>query len=176
MNSSAINHADSADFVVSYHASNWLGRSSFTASQTIPTGDDLLPSVPVTSFRIISGLQWAQRTSPHAGQAARPGSPKAAGLLLEPQIANSLPPSAIRGQWFKFRDIHGVGYCQPDFILHRDNSILVLECKLTYHTYAFQQLHHLYVPVVSHVYQRPATGLLLTAKNWQQKLANIQLN
>jgi hypothetical protein len=127
--------------------------------------------------RIAPPIRWAQRTSPHGGQAAQPGTPKFLGLALERRVADRLP-EAIHGQWFKFKDTNGVGYCQPDFILFRGaedgtREILVLECKHTYHTYAFGQLHHLYVPIISFIYQLPARGLLLTSKNWEKQLADI---
>lgn len=89
---------------------------------------------------------------------------KAAGLSYEKKFCLEVGkrfPEAVRGQWFRFRDVNGWGYCQPDCILVRENAVLVLECKLTDTEQARRQLSRLYFPILSHVYGLPTLGIVV---------------
>ena len=60
------------------------------------------------------------------------------------------------GQWFYFEDNNGYGYCQTDILLETNSFIFILECKLTYTSWAWQQLRRLYKPVVEKVFNKPS--------------------
>ena len=120
----------------------------------------------MSNFRKIEGLQWVKPGKPKAGQRARPGSAKLAGLEWEREVEEVIfqetrPGSTfIKGLWLHFRDSNGLGYCQPDFIFTRNHSVIVVECKLSWHSYSLRQVQGLYLPLVGHLYQKKPLGLI----------------
>lgn len=76
---------------------------------------------------------------------------KRAGIAFETALAKALP-DAIHGQWFKYADSHGVGWCQTDLLIFSPKVVTVVEVKLTDFESAKLQLEDLYVPVVAKAY------------------------
>lgn len=98
--------------------------------------------------RIIRGLQSAALATNPWGKTPRAGAgPKGRGIRFERAIAKMLP-SALHGQWFRFVDNAGPGYCQPDLLFARGDCLFVVECKLTDCSEAWDQLDLLYTPVL----------------------------
>ncbi len=103
----------------------------------------------MATFKPTIGLiTWARLSSkPRAGQSARPGTPKAAGLAFELEIADILSPlRPIRGQWVAFRDDSGLRHCQIDFLL--ESPLTLVECKLGHYQYTRLQTTQIYQPVL----------------------------
>lgn len=108
--------------------------------------------------RAVRGLLWAQKAENPWPKARSPGGLKAQGIRYEAAVAARLP-EARRGLWWRFCDANGTGYCQTDLLLLRDDSLFVLECKLTDTPEARKQLEHLYRPVVECALRRPVFGI-----------------
>lgn len=113
-------------------------------------------------MRSIVGLTWARACPwpsciPHK---SRLRGARAAGIRYEKAVAKAIP-NAQRGQWFEYSDANGHGYCQPDILVVGRSTVLVIECKLTDTELARQQLDYLYLPIVEHVYRRPAIGIVV---------------
>lgn len=66
-----------------------------------------------------------------------------------------LPAELISGQWFRFEDSRGPGYCQIDHYLICPGFIILIECKLTHTDYALDQMDKLYKIILEHIYQVP---------------------
>ena len=81
------------------------------------------------------------------------------GLRYEKLVAKRT--EGLHGQWWKFTDINGSGYCQTDVVLTLDGKAYVLEVKLTNVEEAYDQLRALYVPVVSLALRKPAVGIIV---------------
>lgn len=117
------------------------------------------------AHRVIVGLQWVQRAqSPFHGKPRARGT-KALGHKFERQVGERLKLqgySPLLGQWFRFRDANGTGFCQPDIMLDLGSCIAVLECKLTDTDGARTQLELLYRPVVSMAFERPVRLITVT--------------
>lgn len=98
--------------------------------------------------RIIRGLQSVALAQNPWGKTPRAGSgPKGRGIRFERSIAKMLP-QALHGQWFRFVDNAGPGYCQPDLLFAKGDCLFVVECKLTDCSEAWDQLQLLYRPVL----------------------------
>lgn len=112
------------------------------------------------TYRTVHGLLWAELSeSPHS-RVSRPRGAKAQGLRYERIVAAALP-QARHGQWFKYCDRNGLGFCQPDFLLPYNGLMLILECKLTDVPEAEGQLRQLYYPVVGHLSKLPVAGIVI---------------
>lgn len=113
------------------------------------------------SHRIVSGLLFASPCErPRAIPKGRPRGAKAAGLRYESRVAAAFPLCA-HNPWFEFHDSAGHGWCSPDVVLHFDNAIVVLECKLTETQVAYSQLTQLYQPVLQRAYGKPVLGIVV---------------
>ena len=92
----------------------------------------------------------------------------AEGLRYESRVAalaRSLGLRVKHGQWFRFRDAGGVGYCQPDVLAlssaEGHHRLLVIEAKLTQTREGEAQLSRLYVPLMARLYQVPIIPILI---------------
>jgi hypothetical protein len=63
--------------------------------------------------------------------------------------------------WLDFLDDDGWHLCQPDGILRTDAGVFVLEMKLRQNWQGYEELRHLYLPVVSRYLGAPVRGLLV---------------
>ena len=99
-------------------------------------------------------------TRPRALPTARQYGSRRAGLAYERLVASRT--GGLHGQWFKYRDINGSGYCQTDVILQLDGAAYVLEVKLANVKEALKQLLGLYIPVVRRALGKPAFGIVIT--------------
>ena len=123
--------------------------------------------------RITGEIEWAvraERPAPFGAQGSR--GAKLKGLQYERAVAGALPLGWLHGQWFKFCDENGVGYCQPDFLRITASVVFALECKLTDVMEAKAQLLGLYLPVLQFVFQRPARGVIV-ARNLTPESTNV---
>ena len=88
---------------------------------------------------------------------------KAAGRAYERNVAHALRqelgPPVRHGLWLEYEDDDGVRYAQPDILIVEPKLVLVLESKRTSKEEAFFKLKHLYVPLASKFFQRPAYGI-----------------
>jgi hypothetical protein len=112
------------------------------------------------SHRSIVNLISAERCESPWPKARRPRGAKGAGLRYEKLVAKA--SKGLHNQWFRFIDANGEGYCCPDIIIDHATGLFVLECKLSDREEAKSQLTDLYIPVISHVYARPARGIVVT--------------
>lgn len=112
--------------------------------------------------RFIKGLvQAVPCPRPSCIPKSRPRGRKAAGLKYERDLAAGVP-HAIHGQWFKFVDLNGGGYCQPDIMIRTQVGIAILESKYTWTEAGHLQVERLYVPVVEKANPGvPAFGLVV---------------
>ena len=74
---------------------------------------------------------------------------KREGMVFERSLEGQLPSGARNGQWWEFWDRNGLGYCQTDWVIEAQQSVLLLECKLGQHWEAWQQIEGLYGPVLA---------------------------
>jgi len=81
------------------------------------------------------------------------------GIAFESAVARKT--GGIHGQWFRFVDANGVGFCQTDVILVLSGEAVVLECKLTEVGEARKQLGMLYIPVVQKALGIPTKGVVV---------------
>lgn len=119
----------------------------------------------MTLPRRIVGLEWAHECDrPRCIPKSRPRGTKGLGLRYERLVGKALHgmPGLRLGQWFKFCDANGGGWCQPDVLIIHPAVVFVLECKLTDVPLADMQLSGLYVPILSHVYKRPVHSIVVT--------------
>jgi hypothetical protein len=115
------------------------------------------------SHRIIIGLQRAEKLAkrPSFIPAGRPRGVKALGVRYERSLARSMP-WMTPGQWWRFVDGEGEGWCQTDLIVERGNFSLVLEAKLSWVAEGHSQLEKLYKPVVERALGKPMLGIVVT--------------
>lgn len=115
------------------------------------------------SHRIIRGLFLAGEDSgPKAFTSIkrRPRGAKGLGVKFEKELAKKLP-LARHGQWFKFMDSNGVGYAQTDILFFSDEAVFCIEVKLGNVPAGRAQFLELYKPILEHVYERPARGIVV---------------
>jgi len=112
------------------------------------------------SHRRILGLKWAapDDKGPGFGPNRSKGA-KALGRRFEASLQRSLSKDFIRGQWFRFEDSNGLGWCQPDFLLRGAHAVLVLEAKYTWCPEGHSQVEMLYKPVLELVWKLPVYGV-----------------
>lgn len=63
------------------------------------------------------------------------------------------------GEWIEYDDADGHHLAQPDGFLVRATRVLCFEVKLTGGEYGHGQLRGLYLPLLEHIFQRPAFGI-----------------
>jgi hypothetical protein len=80
--------------------------------------------------------------------------------------SGELPGELRSGQWIRFVDHNGPGYCQPDHFIVQNACVLCFECKLSQTEYATNQLFGLYLPVLQFIYKRPVVCFQVF-KNWR---------
>lgn len=97
--------------------------------------------------RRIEGLAEVTLAQNPWGKVGKQKGAKALGLRFERAVAKSLP-GALHGQWFRFVDNNGPGFCSPDILFTIGPTLWVVECKLTDWSEADAQLNHLYRPVL----------------------------
>ena len=61
--------------------------------------------------------------------------------------------------WLEYYDENGPGFAQPDLFLLGKGGLIVIECKLTYNTRAWDQLYGLYAPLLSRLYSLPVRSI-----------------
>lgn len=109
--------------------------------------------------RRLCGLKWARQIERPGGiPKGRPRGAKAAGVRYERALAAALP-EAHHGLWWEYLDDNGMGFCQTDLLLLGPDCALVLECKYTWTEEAWEQLEHLYLPVVARALDCPTYGV-----------------
>ncbi len=93
---------------------------------------------------------------------------KAAGINYETNLAGSIRLGLTgvlplwHGQWFRFIDRNGGGFCQPDILLKTEVGTAILESKYTWTPAGHLQLEKLYIPVVEKAWPGvPAFGLVV---------------
>lgn len=119
-------------------------------------------------MRKVRGLKEVREVSDPAnrkGGTADFAPAAAEGLRYERALALHAASLGLRvkhGQWFKFRDSKGVGYCQPDVLClpTTNDRIIILEAKLTQKVEGEIKLQKLYVPIVRAVYNLPVFPIL----------------
>jgi len=111
--------------------------------------------------RQVYKLNWAERLNewPEQIPKPRPRGVKALGRRYENAVALQLGPTAVRGQWWRFRDANGPGLCQTDFIIIGKVWVAILECKHTFTDEGVEQLEQLYLPVVQMAEDKQAIGI-----------------
>jgi len=119
--------------------------------------------------RFVSGLQEAWLCEKPAGiPQARPRGTKKLGQTYERNFGKALQsywPFSARiflGQWFRFLDTNGFGYCQTDVIAEFPLEVVIFECKLTDTEKGRSQINQLYRPVVEKYFKFPARGIIVT--------------
>ncbi len=109
--------------------------------------------------RIIDGLVAAHACArPATIPVGRPRGKKAAGVRYEKLLAAAIP-AAKHGQWWRFVDVKGPGYCQTDLLLATDWGFAILEAKYTWTEVGHQQVARLYKPVVEFATGQRAFGI-----------------
>lgn len=100
--------------------------------------------------RIVRGLYHAERLAerPSFIPKGRPRGAAAAGLRYERAFGKALGGLACRGQWFKYKDSAGDGWCEVDYLIEMATMVAILECKYTWTPAAYAQTELLYRPVV----------------------------
>jgi hypothetical protein len=114
-------------------------------------------------MRQVEGLKWAHsmENKPAFLSAAKAGkNVKGDGLRYERALAKGLGAKFRWGMWWEYRDERGIGYCQTDFFGKAKQWVILLEGKLTWTPEAEEQLHGLYVPVVSCALGIPRSQIL----------------
>jgi len=110
------------------------------------------------SYRIAKQVLWAAPDKCPWPKSRSRGA-KAAGLRYERAVARALKGWAIHGQWFKFIDKNGPGWCCPDLLARFADSLVVIEVKLTETAAARAQISQLYWPVLGKIAKRPLLGV-----------------
>jgi hypothetical protein len=111
--------------------------------------------------RRVEGLRWARRLEerPSCIPVGRPRGQKADGVRFERMLAQAFHPSS-HGVWWEYSDRNGRGYCQTDFVFRSGETLVILECKLTWKPEAEFQLTRLYKPVVSEAMKTDRVSIL----------------
>ena len=117
----------------------------------------------MSSSRKLSHVEWAHECeAPSWARAKRLRGTKALGVSYERKLAKVLPSGTLHGPWFIYRGDSRVGYCQPDFLLRGKSELAVLEAKLTDVEAAWEQLTHLYAPVLRRCYGKEILRVVVT--------------
>lgn len=121
----------------------------------------------IMGHRVIAGLLSASPCSrPNNLPIARLRGTKRMGMKYERDFAKALkiryPSNVLVGQWFRFLDNNGNGYCQSDIILKLADECIIFECKLTDCEKGRSQLARLYRPVVERCWGLPTRCMVVT--------------
>ena len=118
------------------------------------------------SHRIVRGIKFAAPCArPACIPKGRPRGAKREGIRYERGLADRLDPRVwVYGQWWEYIDDRGHGYCQTDFHYAAGDSVIVLECKLTWTPEGHQQIAQLYAPVLSAALRVPVLGIVVARK------------
>lgn len=117
--------------------------------------------------RVISGLlSAAPCTRPRNLPTSRLRGTKRMGMKYEKDFSTEIrrryPAITLSGQWFRFVDSNGGGFCQPDIIVLLKTECIIFECKLTDCEKGRSQLSRLYRPVVERCWGLPTRGVVVT--------------
>lgn len=123
----------------------------------------------LTDFRTCHDLQWAARASAPFGKPRAASAAAKRGLRYENRVEKELWRHVREGRfllcehnpWFAFRDFYGSANCAPDFVLHGDAELTIVEVKLTWVEVAIHKLNEFYHPVISCALGRPAWPLVI---------------
>ncbi len=88
---------------------------------------------------------------------------------MEKELRREARGEFFPSQWLQFVDANGPGFAQPDFYFVRPDSVLCIECKLTQHPVAWEQLRGLYAPLLEKLYARPVVCVQV-CKNLRQEI------
>lgn len=116
------------------------------------------------AHRTIMGLRWAQLAAKGPfDKPRRLSGRKRAGIKYENDLARALGSAAEHGPWINFQDKNGPGWAQPDFLIEFpfSDAILILESKYTWVREAYSQIEQLYKPLIQHIYNKPAFGIVV---------------
>lgn len=115
--------------------------------------------------RRITELYWAELV----GEGPIKGTPRLTvvqrrGLAYERQVGEMVQGLGIvgrlyLGQWIKYQDANGLGWAQPDVYIELEDSLLLIECKLTRTDSAVEQMLELYKPLLKRIYYKPISCL-----------------
>lgn len=121
---------------------------------------------PEWGHRVIANLAFAQASErPNNMPISRARGTKQLGLKYERAFAKALHPffprSILAGQWFRFTDSNGNGFCQTDILVRTPHECIIFECKLTDTARGRSQLIGLYFPVVGRCFELPTRGVVV---------------
>jgi hypothetical protein len=71
--------------------------------------------------------------------------------LIQSETFTDLP-QLLAGPWIEFEDFHGLGFAQPDLLLHCGPCGILFEAKLSRTAQAEWELRELYAPLVQQVW------------------------
>lgn len=137
----------------------------------------------IMGHRVVSGLLSAWCCPrPNNIPIARLRGTKRLGMKYERDFAKAIqaryPTTAIYGQWFRFTDCNGPGFCQTDILVKLKSECILFECKLTDTEKGRSQLSRLYRPVVGKCWGLPTRGIVVTrhlSKETKLELVTDQL-
>jgi len=126
---------------------------------TLIQSKNVQPPPAVTRSHSVKNLQWTE-TASCPWKRRRLTKIQQMGLTYERKVVKFFrkqqwPGALLHGQWFKFRDCCGSGFCCPDILLVQPTRAVIFECKLTQTPSAHGQLSELYGPVVGMYYGLP---------------------
>lgn len=121
----------------------------------------------IMGHRVIDGLLTASPCArPNNIPIARLRGTKRLGQKYERDFSKAIqsryPKAILPGQWFRFIDRNGHGYCQCDIVLKLPTESIIFECKLTDTEKGRSQLSRLYFPVVAAAFKLPVRGVVVT--------------
>ena len=98
---------------------------------------------------------------------------QAAGIRFEKKkvqprldvLAKSLGAKVEHNPWFQYNDENGPHACSPDSIFIFEDSVIVIEIKVTWIPVAISKLRNLYLPVVSRILRPERLGGIVLCKN-----------
>ena len=117
--------------------------------------------------RVIKNLTMVNTTTspPFAGKRAK-GS-RAKGYAFERRAMRVLSkriPDIVQGQWFKYEDVNGHGFAQPDMYVVRDDAVFLFELKTKENDRAWLQLYNLYKPILEFYFKKPVYVLQIVGQ------------
>ena len=123
----------------------------------------------MSDYRMTIGPIVAARSLREAYKPRASNAVAALGLRYERKVkaellrllANNDLVRVEHNPWFTFSDTYGTNNCCPDFILWRENGLIVVEVKLTWVPIALAKLHDLYLPVVAQALDMPVLPLVI---------------
>lgn len=111
--------------------------------------------------RRVVGLEWAreEKKGPFSPNPSAARGARRAGLRFEKLVGKEI--GGKTGQWFRYFDVGGEGWCQTDCLVLGEREVMVVECKLSDTEEAVRQVEGLYFPVVEMVYGKRALGMVV---------------